>query len=86
MGTEPFSQPITKSYNRKAKRYGLLIPLEAEMHSAGRLSKLLENATMRTALEFAGELGAFNATKKGACPDYSNEEISDFIKNDDLIV
>ena len=52
---------------------------------AGLLSKLLENASMRTALEFAGELGAFNATKKGACPDYSNEEISDFIKKDELI-
>ena len=53
---------------------------------AGMLSKLIENVSPAKALEFASELGAFVATKKGACPDYDTAEINDFMKKDDIKV
>jgi fructokinase len=37
---------------------------------AGLLSKLLDNAQPREALEYASALGAFIATQRGACPEY----------------
>jgi fructokinase len=43
---------------------------------AGLITKLSENATPEEALDFASRLGAFIATKKGACPDYDVEEIN----------
>jgi len=48
---------------------------------AGILSKLLDNAGSSEALEFASGLGAFIATKKGACPDYDLTEVDQLISN-----
>jgi fructokinase len=48
---------------------------------AGLLSKLLDNAESSNALEFASGLGAFIATKKGACPDYELNEVDQLISN-----
>jgi fructokinase len=42
---------------------------------AGILSNLLEGASPEEALEFASCLGAFIATKKGACPHYEMQEV-----------
>jgi fructokinase len=51
---------------------------------AGLLSQLLNNADGESALEFACGLGAFIATKRGACPEYDFEEINSLIRNDNL--
>lgn len=48
---------------------------------AGLLSRLLMNAGNKAALEFASAIGAFIATKRGACPEYEEEEIRTLIKN-----
>ncbi len=42
---------------------------------SGLIGKLMANALPEQALDFASRLGAFIATKKGACPDYSIEEV-----------
>jgi fructokinase len=47
---------------------------------AGLLSKLMEHAVPQDALEFANGLGAFIATKTGACPQYRTEEVIELIK------
>lgn len=47
---------------------------------AGLLSKLMENEKPQNALEFANALGAFIATKTGACPQYEKEEVISLIK------
>jgi len=52
---------------------------------AGLLSKLMDNVSPAKALEFANTLGAFIATKRGACPDYNIEEINDLIKNNEAV-
>ena len=46
---------------------------------AGLLSKFLEKAQPEAALEFASALGAFIATKTGACPAYDVVALTDFI-------
>lgn len=46
---------------------------------AGLLSKLMDYENPRVALEFANGLGAFIATKEGACPNYEIEEVYDLI-------
>jgi fructokinase len=48
---------------------------------AGLLSKLLDNTESSEALEFASGLGAFIATKKGACPEYNLNEVNQLITN-----
>lgn len=47
---------------------------------AGLLSKLMEHALPQDALEFANGLGAFVATKTGACPPYAIADVLDLIK------
>jgi fructokinase len=47
---------------------------------AGLLSRILENASSKDALEFASAMGAFIATKKGACPDYNTSDVHSLIK------
>ena len=47
---------------------------------AGLLSKLMEHAVPQEALEFANGLGAFIATKTGACPPYRTDEVIELIK------
>lgn len=47
---------------------------------AGLLSKLMENEKPQEALEFANGLGAFIATKNGACPSYLITEVHELIK------
>jgi len=42
---------------------------------AAFISKLMENASPEEALDFASGLGAFIASKSGACPDYKIEEV-----------
>jgi fructokinase len=42
---------------------------------AGLLSKMLDGAGPREALEFAGIMGAYIATKKGGCPNYEMEHV-----------
>jgi len=42
---------------------------------AGLLGKLLEGADPAESLEYAGRLGAYVATQRGACPDYSLEDL-----------
>lgn len=42
---------------------------------AGLLSKLMENKTPEEALDFANGLGAFIATKTGACPPYEMQDV-----------
>jgi len=46
---------------------------------AGLIAKFSEKAIPEEALDFASRLGAFIATKKGACPDYRVEEIGKLI-------
>ncbi len=46
---------------------------------AGFLSKSLKGHSTQEALEFASSIGAFIATKSGACPDYRLEEIDELI-------
>ena len=46
---------------------------------AGLLSKLMDKEKPEDALEFANGLGAFIATKTGACPEYEVEEVVDLI-------
>ncbi len=46
---------------------------------AGLIGKLSEKASPEQALEFASRLGAFIATKKGACPEYNIEEVESTI-------
>ncbi|HEY0678200.1 MAG TPA: PfkB family carbohydrate kinase, partial [Chitinophagaceae bacterium] len=46
---------------------------------AGLLSKLLDHALPAEALEYACGMGAFIASKTGACPDYLLKEIDDLI-------
>ena len=46
---------------------------------AGLTAKLLDNTTPAKALEFASGLGAFIATKNGACPNYSLAEVDNLI-------
>jgi fructokinase len=48
---------------------------------AGLLSKMLDNGTNQDALEFASGLGAFIASKRGACPDYDSQNIQNFIRS-----
>ncbi len=47
---------------------------------AGLLSKLMEHAVPQDALEFANGLGAFIATKTGACPPYAIADVLELIK------
>ena len=47
---------------------------------AGLLSKFLEKKRDEEAIEFACALGAFIATKRGACPSYENIEMKNLIK------
>ncbi|HUZ61341.1 MAG TPA: carbohydrate kinase [Hanamia sp.] len=42
---------------------------------SGLIGKLMTHADPAKALDFASRLGAFIATKKGACPDYKMEDI-----------
>lgn len=42
---------------------------------AGFISKLIENAQPEEALDFASGLGAFIASRSGACPDYEIKEV-----------
>jgi fructokinase len=44
---------------------------------AGFLSQLLQGSSIENALEFASAIGAFIATKQGACPQYEMSEITD---------
>lgn len=48
---------------------------------AGLLSQLLMSVGNKDALEFASAIGAFIATKRGACPEYQVDEIRTLIKN-----
>ena len=43
---------------------------------AGFLHQLLNDATVKEALDFACAIGAFIATQSGACPDYTTSQIS----------
>ena len=47
---------------------------------AGLLSKMMDNKPPGEALEFANGLGAFIATKTGACPQYNLEEVLEMIE------
>lgn len=42
---------------------------------SGLIGKLMTNAEPAQALDFASRLGAFIATKKGACPEYNIEDV-----------
>jgi fructokinase len=44
---------------------------------AGTISKLIDRAPPQETLDFASKLGAFIATCKGACPQYSPESINE---------
>lgn len=62
------------------KQPGLTVAVDDTVGSgdaflAGLLSKLIAGAPDKEALEFANSLGAFVATKRGACPEYDTEEI-----------
>lgn len=46
---------------------------------AGLLTKLLDNAAPEEALDFAGRMGAFIATQRGACPEYDVQNADDLI-------
>ncbi|WP_234573615.1 carbohydrate kinase family protein [Rhodohalobacter sp. 614A] len=46
---------------------------------AAFLSKKLTGCKIKDALDFASAVGGFVATKPGACPDYVQENINDFI-------
>jgi fructokinase len=48
---------------------------------AGLLSKLLDNAGSKEALNYAITVGAFIATQRGACPEYELEEIKEPVQN-----
>jgi fructokinase len=48
---------------------------------AGFLHQLLNGAPVEKALDFASALGAFIATKSGACPEYEVKEIRDLMQN-----
>ncbi len=52
---------------------------------AGLIAKLSENTPAEQSLDFACRLGAFIATKKGACPDYDTDEVNGYFKNSALI-
>jgi fructokinase len=47
---------------------------------AGLLSKMMDNKPPGEALEFANGLGAFIATKTGACPQYNLAEVLEMIE------
>lgn len=47
---------------------------------AGLLSQIMDRNTCEDALEFASGVGAFIATKRGGCPEYSTEEIKELIQ------
>ena len=47
---------------------------------AGLLSRLMDHALPQDALEFANGLGAFIATKTGACPPYSTGDVIELIR------
>lgn len=51
---------------------------------AATLSKLIDNASPKKTLDFASRLGAFIASRHGACPDYSPEDIDNIIANSNL--
>lgn len=46
---------------------------------AGFLHQQLNGISAKEALDFASAIGAFIATKSGACPDYETSQITDFI-------
>lgn len=46
---------------------------------SGLIGKLMANVSPAQALDFASRLGAFIATKKGACPEYNIEEVESMI-------
>lgn len=46
---------------------------------AGFLNQLLNGANVKEALDFASAIGAFVATKQGACPDYTKSQITELI-------
>ena len=48
---------------------------------AGFLHQLLNCVMIKEALDFASALGAFIATKPGACPEYDPKEVEDLMKN-----
>jgi fructokinase len=48
---------------------------------AGIISKLMDGASPEEALDFASALGAFVASRPGACPDYEIEEVTGLMKN-----
>lgn len=47
---------------------------------AGLLSKLMDKASPETALDFASRMGAFIATKRGACPEYNLKDIENLFQ------
>lgn len=62
------------------KQPGLTVAVDDTVGSgdaflAGLLSKLIAGVPNEEALEFANNLGAFVATKRGACPEYHVEDI-----------
>jgi fructokinase len=48
---------------------------------AGFLQQLLSEKTVKEALTFASAIGAFVATRSGACPQYRREEITGGLQN-----
>ena len=48
---------------------------------AGLLSQLSKGTKPALALEYANALGALVATKRGACPDYTAEEVQSLIRS-----
>jgi fructokinase len=49
---------------------------------AGFISQLLNGSTPENALPFASTIGAFIASRSGACPDYTIVDINQFINSD----
>jgi fructokinase len=48
---------------------------------AGIISKIIDGASPAEALDFASALGAFVASRAGACPDYEIEEVTALMNN-----
>lgn len=76
---------VLKTGNKILRHHGYKVNVMDTVGSgdaflAGFLSKIIEIETDDAALEFASAMGAFVATKKGACPDYEVSEVNSFIK------
>lgn len=80
--TMPGGAPVNVACHLKksGKETVLITRVGVDAFSAGMLSKLLDNAPPKGALDYAGRMGAFMATQRGACPEYDLRNVENLME------